>query len=277
LSPSSAIAGTGAETLNIFGTNFNSSSQVTTIFSSSSQVTVNAQPRATTLVSATELQIGLTAPDLMRSGSLQIVATNPGPGGGTSTLQFTVSDYSIAVPSPSVTVNAGQTAVFNLTLAPLNGTFANSITLAVAPLPQGSSASFSPSATITPGPTPQTVTLSIATTAHTVSFLPASPTSGWRILLLLCLALLWIAVGGLFRSADRAASIGAKTLAPPLLGLLLLIGALGMAACTAGGGGSSAVPQVNTSSGTPAGSYTITVTATSGGIAHAASGTITVI
>jgi hypothetical protein len=269
LSPSSAIAGAGAGPLNIFGTNFNSSSQVT----------INAQPRTTTFVAATQLRIALTAADLMQTGVLQIVVINPGPFGGgiSSTLPLTVVDYSLALPAPSITVNAGQTAVFNLTVAPSNGTFANSISFTVAPLPQGASASFSPSSTITPGTTAQTVILSIATTVHTVSFVQNFPTLGEPILLLLSFAGMAIAIGGLFRAAGRAATIGVKPLVPHFLGLLLLLASLATGACTASGGGSSAVPQVNTSTGTPAGSYAITVTATSGGIAHTASGTITVI
>jgi hypothetical protein len=269
LSPSSAIAGAGAGPINIFGTNFNSSSQVT----------INAQPRTTTFVAATQLRIALTAADLMQTGVLQIVVINPGPFGGgiSSTLPLTVVDYSLALPAPSITVNAGQTAVFNLTVAPSNGTFANSISFTVAPLPQGASASFSPSSTITPGTTAQTVILSIATTVHTVSFVQNFPTLGEPILLLLSFAGMAIAIGGLFRAAGRAATIGVKPLVPHFLGLLLLLASLATGACTASGGGSSAVPQVNTSTGTPAGSYAITVTATSGGIAHTASGTITVI
>jgi hypothetical protein len=192
-------------------------------------------------------------------------------------MQFAVSDYSIAVPSSSVTVNAGQTAVFNLTVAPLNGTFASSVDFTAAPLPPGASASFSPSATITPGSSGQTVTLSIATTAHSVSLLQTLRTNGGRILFFVSLAALGIAVGGLFKSGWKAAHIGAKPLAPRFLTLLLLVGALGMAACTVSGGGPSAVPQVNTSTGTPAGTYTFKVTATSGGSAHTVSATITVI
>jgi hypothetical protein len=271
LSPSSVTAGSAGVTLTVAGTNFNSSSQVW----------INGAARPTTFVNPNSLKTALSTSDVMQAATLQVSINNPGPFGGgiTSTLPFTVTDYSVAVPAPSVTVNAGQTAVFNLVVAPSNGAFANPITFTIAPSPPapGTSASFSPSAMITPGSTSQTVTLSIATTAHTVSFLHSLPALGGSIALLLSFAGTVIALGGLIWTAKSRAPTKTRSLVPRLLFLVLLIGAAGMAACSTGGGSTSAVPQVNTSTGTPAGTYAITVTATSGGIAHTAAATVTVI
>jgi hypothetical protein len=274
LSPGTAAAGSAALTLDVNGSNFNLSSKV--IISNGA----SSGPRTTTYVNSTLLQTTLSGSDLMQGATLNISVSNPAPGGGTtSTLPFTVSDYTVAVTVPFVTVDAGQTAVFNLTVAPSNGSFANPITFTVAPLPPapGASAAFSPLATVTPGATSQTVTLSIATTAHTVSSVPHSNPLGGPLILVLSFAGMGIAVGGLFWTARKRATMSMKRLLPRYTVMLLLLGAAGMAACSGGGGGSSAVPQVNTVTGTPAGSYTITVIATSGGVAQSASATITVI
>ena len=114
LSPSSITAGSAGVTVSVSGANFNSSTKVL----------VNGTARNTTFVGPTLVQAALTSTDLQPGATIHISVSNPAPGGGSSaTLPFTVSDYSVAVPTPSVTVNAGQTAIFNLTLAPSNGTF----------------------------------------------------------------------------------------------------------------------------------------------------------
>ena len=269
LSPNSVTVGTASVTLNVIGSNFNSSSVVW----------VGLTAHATTFVSPTQVQILLAASDLANGGEFSVKVINPAPGGGsTSILTFTVADYTLAVPSPLVTVTAGQTAVFGLTVAPVNGGFANPITFTVAPLPPGASASFTPSATITPGPTSQNLTLSITTTAHMVSSVRSFPISGASFVLLVSFAGLGVALRKFFLTARKAATAQSATSWMPRYSVLfLLICAGGMAACANGGSVTSAVPQVNTSTGTPAGSYTVTVTATSGGVAHKASATLTVI
>ena len=268
LSPGSAAAGSTAETLSVTGTNFNLSSKVL----------INGVARTTTYVSSTLVQTELSAIDLQQGATLNVSVSNPTPGGGTtSTLPFSVSDYSVAVPTPAVTVNAGQTAVFNLTVAPSNGSFVNPITFAAGSLPQGASASFSPAATITPGTTSQTVALSITTTAHTVSSVGYFPQPGSPFVLMLSFAGMLVASGVWACTFREGLATHSKRLALRFIVALLLCSAAGMVGCSGGGGGSSAVPQVNTSTGTPAGNYTITVTATSGGVAHTASATITVI
>ena len=271
LSPASATAGSAAETLSVTGANFNPSSQI--IISKGS----TSSARTTTYVSPTLLQTQLSASDLQQGATLNIAVSNPAPGGGTTALlPFTISDYSVTAPASFVTVGAGQTAVFYLTVAPSNGPFANPITFSVAPLPPEASASFSPSATITPGATSQTVALSITTTAHTVSSSPHANPFDAPFLFLLSFAGIGISVVGLIWTVCRDSAVREKRLIPRFLAMAVLLCAAGMGACS-GGGGSSAVPQVNTASGTPAGSYTFTITAASGGVTHTASATITVI
>jgi hypothetical protein len=67
-----------------------------------------------------------------------------------------------------------------------------------------------------------------------------------------------------------------QRMAPQILLALLIMAAAGLVACGAVGTGPSTPPQVNPSTGTPAGTYPIIVTATSGGVSHSASVTLTV-
>ena len=81
LSPASAVAGSGAQTLTLNGTNL----------LASSTVTYNGVGHAATFVSSTQLTISLSATDQATTGSYAVVVTNPGPGGGASSpLNFTV-------------------------------------------------------------------------------------------------------------------------------------------------------------------------------------------
>lgn len=74
LNPNPALAGTGAFTLMVTGSNF----------VSTSVVQWNATPRATTFVSSTSLQAAITAADVSSTGSALISVVNPAPAGGTS-------------------------------------------------------------------------------------------------------------------------------------------------------------------------------------------------
>ncbi len=97
LSPSSATAGSAAETLTINGTGF----------LSTSTATYNGRNKTVTYLSATELTIQLTNGNLRNAGSYPVIVTNPGPGGGASnTVDFTVTasdavsaNYKIAAPA----------------------------------------------------------------------------------------------------------------------------------------------------------------------------------
>jgi trimeric autotransporter adhesin len=157
VTPPSVPAGANALLLTVTGTGF----------VSASVVLVNGNPRTTTFVNSTTLQAMLVASDLDSAGTLNITVVNPAPGGGTTpALHFAVTDYSLTLTAPSSPVPAGQSAIFQLTLAPQNGAFPNLVTFSTSPLPTGTTASFSPSASMTPGNAPATVTLSIATTSR---------------------------------------------------------------------------------------------------------------
>jgi Galactose oxidase, central domain len=268
LTPPSGMPGGTALTLDLTGTNFNSSSIVL----------LNGSPLATTFANSTLLHASLPASDLLQGGELKLNVTvkNPIPGGGiSSALPFIVDNYTIAGPPSSVTVTAGQSAVFNLTVAPSNGTFTNPITLAAAAPPQDATASFAPSASITPDAGSPTVTLTITTTSRTAANPTYFPRGDRRVLPFICVACMAIIMVGLMpRKSDRRI----QRLPPQFLWVLLLVGIAGLVACSGSAGGTSPPAQINPApgTGTPAGTYTITITATSGAITHSTQVTLIV-
>ncbi|HWR37510.1 MAG TPA: IPT/TIG domain-containing protein [Clostridia bacterium] len=85
ITPTTANAGQPDTTVTITGTGFNASSVVN----------VNGASRVTTFVNSTQLKATLPTTDFSGSGTLQIIVTNPAPGGGTS----------VASSATTVTVN----------------------------------------------------------------------------------------------------------------------------------------------------------------------------
>jgi len=266
LSPSSAVPGSAALALDVTGTNFNSSSSIL----------VNGAALPTTYVSSTNLQATIPASDLAQGGTLNVSVKNPVPGGGiTLALSFAVADYVVTAQTSSATVNAGQTATFNLTVAPSpsNVAYTNPILFAATGLPAGATASFTPSAPITPGATSSTVTLAIATAPLTAAsgtyFLRGDrPVLLWLFLVATAFAL----AGVVFRT------IGCRVqrLAPQFLWALLLVAVAGLLSCNGSVAGTASPTQVNPLPGNPAATYTITVKATSSAISHSTSVTLTV-
>jgi hypothetical protein len=88
ISPNSVVAGSGATTLAVNGSNF----------VSSSAVRWNGSNRPTTFVSKTQLQAAIPASDLAAAGSAAVTVNTPSPGGGTSdTATFTIRVPRISV------------------------------------------------------------------------------------------------------------------------------------------------------------------------------------
>lgn len=77
LSPTTALAGSGSASLVLTGTNYNSQSVVL----------INGSPRTTAFSSSTQLGVTLNSGDLAQGGVVQVQVENPGPGGGTSSIQ----------------------------------------------------------------------------------------------------------------------------------------------------------------------------------------------
>lgn len=265
--PSSLPAGSSAFTVNVAGKGF----------AAGSVVLVNGNSRVTDYVSSTLLMTTLLSSDLSKGGTLTMTVMNPPPSVGASTpIGFTVADFSVTPPSSDPRVAAGQTASFALTISPLNGAFTNPVTFRISPttpLPAGATATFAPSATITPDAAPQIVTISISTTAPATASAPHFPRGdgpGW---LLLGLAVMSFILAGFW---FRSTAVQSPRFAPLIRLALLLAVVSGLAACSAVGVGTSRPSQSNPATGTPEGTYPLIVTATSEGVSHSVTVTLSV-
>jgi hypothetical protein len=169
------------------------------------------------------------------------------------------------------TVTAGQAANYSLSLTPSGG-FSGTVTLTCSGAPTAASCAVNPASVNVSGAAAAPFTVSVTTTSRTAgaSVLPR-PTSpaGWMIVLLF---------GGL--ASAWFARLRKRLMCHPTLakgrrgwGILGMLAVLAlMVAC--GGGSSSTKPPVQT--GTPAGTYTIVVSATSGSTTHTQNLTLTV-
>jgi uncharacterized repeat protein (TIGR01451 family) len=189
------------------------------------------------------------------TGVSGVVSANGGPVVSTATQPpANITDFQIGATTPA-TITAGQITSSQITLTPAP-TYTASISVTASGLPTGATATFNPVSPIAmSGTSPATTTLSIATTAR--------PVTTGSLLRGHSLYAAWLPVGGL---SLLGLGLGAgyqrrRWLAGALLGLiagvLLLQGACG---------GSS--KSTTTTGGTPAGSYPITITGSSGTISH---------
>jgi len=263
IAPTSTGAGGAAFTLTLTGTNF--------ISSSVAQWKGSAQ--ATTFVSATQLTAAITAADIASSGTAAITVLNPTPGGGTSNaLTFTITDFSVSATTTTQTVTAGQSGTFTIATATVIGAFPGTVSFTASGLPTGASASFNPSS-VTAG---ASTTMTITTTARGLAQIaapPSSPNTPMRPQWLIAFMALVAFVTTLALATTSIAKFGRRTarrLVPAAFALLLI--SVGYISGCSGGG----FPKVGSNLGTPAGSYTITVTGTSGTDVHSTTVTLVV-
>jgi large repetitive protein len=184
-----------------------------------------------TPASAASLTATLSVAD-NATGAPQTVTLN---GTGSPAPSFTISS-----PTGPQTIAAGGSATYTITVTPQNGSYNNAVTFAVSGLPAGATGTFQPTS-VTPGSSPASSTLTIQTgTVQT-----AATKIGWP------LAAPALAALGLF-------FIPGKRRRRWITMAVLLLGAFGAVTAMTGCGGGFALPM------TPAQSYTVTVTATSG-------------
>jgi hypothetical protein len=176
-------------------------------------------------------------------------------GTGTST---TTSDFSVAAPAGSQSVDPGAAAQFTINVSALSGNYTLPVVLSVTGLPSGATASFNP-ASVTPGSTGASSILTVQTPLRAALEPPPHSPSGtvpWFAVLLLPL----LGVRPLRRKLRR--------LPLSVRALLLCALALGGMASLSGCGGGYFGPTPQT--------VTLTVTGTSGTLQHSTTVTLTV-
>jgi len=205
-----------------------------------------------------------------RSGTL-IITDNAAGSPRTVGLSGVGQDFSLGAFTTARAVSPGMTARFNLLLMPQGG-FQQTVSLACSGAPAGATCSVRPSSVTPNGVTNVSVALEVVTTAPAASAprdgggRRSLPPGGWPVAMTIALlGALALLAGVILR---RAAS-SARLRLLPVLGACLLLVALVWAAC--GGGG-----LYVRSGGTPAGTYMLTITATTSDLSHSTTVELTV-
>ena len=178
--------------------------------------------------------------------------------------------------STSATVNAGVTAVYNLTLLGTAGTTGN-VAFSCSGAPAAATCAVNPTSLALSGGVPANFTVTVTTTAR-AGVIPLSlkfPVSGMP---LYCSLLAWFAFMAMVaKKVERTRLRTGMVLACSILSAIMLIAGCG------GGGGAAPVspaptptPTPTPTSGTPAGTSILAVTATSGGATRILNLTLTV-
>jgi len=206
-----------------------------------------------------------TASGNFNGGAVSVSAANntdPDLTNNTSTVSGQATDFTLSASPKNQTIpGAGATAIYTVTLAPTL-VYGSNISLSASGLPTASGFTFTPSNTVTLPAGPSTATLNITTTARPVTVVHSRTSRG-------AIYALWLGIPGITLLGvgvgnDRRRKIAGAVVLCVLFGLLAL-----QPAC-----GGTKTPAVV--SGTPAGTYTITVTATSGTLSHNTTLTLTV-
>ena len=181
------------------------------------------------------------------------------------------ADFSASLSPTTDAINAGQSANFTVSITPSGG-FNRVVTFSCSGMPTGASCTVAPSSVTLDGTNPASVKLMVLTTQRSGFFawprLRTQPKiTSWSVeLLLFACILFWFGLISLRRIQRHG------------LRLLLSCSAMLLAAlCAACGGGDvTPTPAKGPPGGTPAGTYTIIVTGTSGNVSHATSTQLTV-
>jgi len=225
-------------------------------------------------VTSTSLSFTVTGTIVLTSSTLTSTSGTVSTTGSTTTatLPLTVKfeDFTISASPSQASIGAGQTATFTLTLTPVNG-FNLPVALACEGTPPQATCTLSPLSVNMDGSAPGKATLTLATTSRSLEGPPPGvglfPRGGR------CLGWFglwgWCALLVLALFATRGRRQGTWT---PIGGAALVVMVcLSMTSC--GGGSGGGAPPTPNKQGTPAGTYTLNVTASANPLSH--TGTVT--
>ncbi len=199
------------------------------------------------------------------AGAGQILATvtnsnNTNPT-NTATASFTATDFAVTITPSSQTVVAGNTASYSVLVNP-SLTYGANVSLTCASLPSGASCGFTPATLTFNGPGSQSSVLNVTTTARPVNTITSL---GWHgPFYALWLMVPGVALFGLGSGKRRRSRVLGLFALWMVFALVILL-----PAC-------SKTKQVIPVTGTPAGSYPLQVTATSGSFTQSAGFSLTV-
>lgn len=176
-------------------------------------------------------------------------------------------DFTIASQTASQTVNAGSTASYTIEVTPAPSPNPNAVNVTCSGLPSKANCG---ALSITAGSAAATGTLTITTTATTTASLTPNTPFGRRTAPMLAL----LTGFGLPLFGVVLIGAGGKRRKYLRFWLLFTIAALALTMAACGGGGGNSAPR--TIPGTPAGTYTVTVTGTASGVSHSTTVTLVV-
>jgi len=186
-------------------------------------------------------------------------------------IALTVSaDFTIGALTPATqTIKPGQSASYNFSVLPVGASFTDAVTLSCSGAPAISLCTFTPDQ-VTPGSSSAAVVLQISTTARSASL---SSRARERTMIFYAL---WLALPGICLIGARA--LGRSKLALPVSLIALFL--LGMLLASCGGGGSNGSAGSGgggvggQQQGTQPGTYTVSITGSSGTLTHQAPSTV---
>jgi hypothetical protein len=177
---------------------------------------------------------------------------------GVATAPQAASDFSLAAAPASQSVTAGGSAMYQINLASINGSFTQPVTLAASGLPSGAMVTFTPTS-VTPGSAGARSTMTIQTPVQHADI--GNGPAQWPFATPVFAAAFLLFPGRRFRRGKRGWGVFAN--------FVCILSLLGLAMSTIGCGAGFALPS-------SAKTYTITVTGTSGSDTHSTTVTLTV-
>lgn len=202
---------------------------------------------------------------ISNTASVSATESDSRPANNTATATTNVKDFDLILPGDPLTVTAGSSVSTPISLSPNDG-FNQTATLTCAGAPREATCSISPASVTLDGANPATATLTVKTTAHSFAqVLPwAKPSVMGKQWILAWMALL-VGLAVLITLEAR------RSTARPRHGLVLAATFLLVVFWAACGGENTKVER-----GTPAGTFPLTITATSGSFTQSTPVTLTV-